>query len=114
MGGSEKRGNVPVWNEFRNEIKERDNAQHGAESATVPICRQAVSFPGSRTRVVGASDFQALHFRLQGGALQTQPVCGAVWPREHAMGFAEDADNVLAFGVIQAVIRGRSLGRDLA
>ena len=54
----------------------------------------------SATHVVVAGNFEALHFRLQSGALQPQAMCGAVGPRQHAAGFAKDAQDMLAFGVI--------------
>jgi hypothetical protein len=53
-----------------------------------------------RTRVVLACDFQALHFGLQGGAFQAKATSGPIWPGEHASGFAEHPQDVLALSII--------------
>ncbi len=55
-------------------------------------------------RVVLAGDLQALHFRLQGGALEAEPTGGAVRSGERASSFPEHAEDVLPLGVIQTVI----------
>ena len=80
------------------------NARHGPQT-------RADRVVWSGARVVVAGNFEALHFRLQSGALQPQATCGAIGSGEHAMGFAKDAQNVLAFGGIQTMIRaGRKRG----
>src|SRR5450432_4895024 len=65
----------------------------------------------SGSKVVAAGDLQALHLGLQGGAFQAETMGGAVGAGKGASSFAQDAENVLPLGVVQAMIeRGRRGG----
>jgi hypothetical protein len=51
-----------------------------------------------------ARNFQALHFGLQGSALQAKSTGGPVRSGEYASGFTEHPQDVLPLSVIQALI----------
>src|SRR5438105_15696466 len=57
------------------------------------------SAPAEIKALARTGDAQLLHFRLKGGPFHGQTSRGAVWSPENPAGFAEDADDVIAFGV---------------
>jgi hypothetical protein len=63
-----------------------------------------------RPGVFIAGDFEALHFRLQGGAFKAKPVSGPARPGQQTSGFTENAEDVLAFGIVERMV-ARRLGR---
>ena len=55
----------------------------------------------TREALLGPRDAELCHLLLQGGPLHSQSNRGPLWTTDYPVGIAEDADDVLPFGVGQ-------------